>query len=61
MKVVILNSFLEYICKKGQGVNKMIDITKLTEYIEANFVDEESTEEKTSACRGLESRGESTR
>ena len=28
MKVVILNSFLEYICKKGQGVNKMIDITK---------------------------------
>ena len=28
MKVVILNSLLEYICKKGQGVNKMIDITK---------------------------------
>ena len=35
----------------------MIDITKLTKYIEANFVDEESTEEKTSACRGLESGG----
>lgn len=45
MKVVILNSFLEYICKKGQGVNKMIDITK-DEFWDSKYEEAIRTEKK---------------
>ena len=45
MKVVILNSFLEYICKKDKEWMKMVDITK-DEFWDSKYEEKSKTESK---------------